>query len=88
MNNQQEQQLEQLDKLERVIAKGLVAYEERNALIVSLIQNGVKQAEVARRINRVRQHTGAPTITPDAVAATMRRVSKPQNAGQDSGKPV
>lgn len=76
MNPQQEQQLEQLDKLERVIAKGLLAYEERNELIVSLIQSGVKQAEVARRINRVRQHTGAPTITPDAVAATLRRIKK------------
>lgn len=71
-----EQQLAELDKLEKVIAKGLAAYEQRNKLIVSLVENGVRQAEVTRRLNKVREKMGVPIITPDAVAATMRRVYK------------
>lgn len=68
--------LKDLDSLERTIVKGIQAYEARNALIVYLVDSGVKQAEVARRINSIREKMGAEPITPDAIAATMKRVAK------------
>jgi hypothetical protein len=71
-----EQQLTELDRLEKIIAKGLTTYNERNNLIVSLVAIGIKQAEIARRINKVRAKMGAPTVTPDAVAATLKRVAR------------
>ena len=74
-----EQQLTELDRLEKIIAKGLTTYNERNNLIVSLVAIGIKQAEIARRINKVRAKMGAPTVTPDAVAATLKRVAKRAN---------
>lgn len=69
-----EHELTELDKLERTICKGLQAYEERNRLVAELVAGGVRQADVARRINAVRTKMGAPVITPDAVAATIKRV--------------
>jgi hypothetical protein len=74
-----EQQLTELDRLEKIIAKGLTTYNERNNLIVSLVAIGIKQAEIARRINKVREKMGAPTVTPDAVAATLKRVARRAN---------
>jgi hypothetical protein len=74
-----EQQLMELDRLEKIIAKGLTTYNERNNLIVSLVAIGIKQAEIARRINKVREKMGAPTVTPDAVAATLKRVARRAN---------
>lgn len=74
-----EQQLQHLEQLEKTIARGLASYDERNHLIVSLVEQGVRQAEVARRLNKVRAKIGVATITPDAVAATMRRVYKASN---------
>jgi hypothetical protein len=67
--------LDELDKLERVIVKGLLAFDERNALIAALVANGYKQADIARRLNAIRAALGAPTITPDAIAATLKRVA-------------
>lgn len=74
-----EDQLQELDRLEKIIAKGLTTYSERNDLIVSLVANGVRQADIARRINKVREKAGAPTVTPDAVAATIKRVANRAN---------
>lgn len=68
--------LKDLDNLERVICKGLIAYDARNDLIKALVASGHKQADIARRINIVRKKLGAPQITPDAVAATIKRVDK------------
>lgn len=82
MNNDQEQQLAQLTELETKIAQGLAKYGERNTLIVRLVESGVSQAEVTRRLNSVRKQVGVATITPDAVAATMRRVYKAEQAQQ------
>lgn len=80
MNN--EQQLQQLAELETKIAQGLATYSERNTLIVRLVESGVSQAEVTRRLNTVRKQMGVATITPDAVAATLRRVYKAEKAQQ------
>ena len=76
MTTNHEAQLARLEQLEATIAKGLATYKERNELIVSLVEQGVRQADVARRINKVRAASGVATVTPDAVAATMRRVYK------------
>jgi hypothetical protein len=66
--------VDELKRLERLIAKGIQAYDRRNALIVALVERGHKQADVARIINRERQKLGVPLITPDAIAATIKRV--------------
>jgi hypothetical protein len=80
MNNEHENKLQELESMERVICKGLATYDARNQLIVRLVEQGVKQAEVTRRLNKVRQKMSVATITPDAVAATMRRVYKKERA--------
>lgn len=67
--------LDDLDRLERVIVAGLLAFDERNATIATLVANGHKQADIARRLNAIRAALGAPTITPDAIAATLKRVA-------------
>jgi hypothetical protein len=63
----------ELEKLETVIVKGLLAYSRRNEVIAQLAKDGHKQADITRRINKVRTRLGAPNITPDAVAATIKR---------------
>lgn len=68
--------VDELMRLERLIARGIQAYDRRNALIVALVERGHKQADVARIINRVREKLGVPLITPDAIAATIKRVKK------------
>jgi hypothetical protein len=68
--------LTDLNTLEKTIVDGQRAYETRNALIVSLVESGVSQASVARHLNALRAAWGAPTITPDAIAATIKRVKK------------
>lgn len=76
-----DKQLKELETLERVIVKGLQAYDRRNALICEMVDSGHRQSELARAINKVRAKMKAPQITPDAIAATMKRVSKKtQNA--------
>jgi hypothetical protein len=71
-----DEQLKQLAKLEKTIVLGLHAYDERNQLIVDLVASGVKQAEISRLLNDVRIKLKAPVLTPDAVAATIKRVQK------------
>lgn len=66
--------VDELQRLERLIARGIQAYDQRNALIVALVERGHTQADVARIINRVREKIGVPPITPDAIAATIKRV--------------
>lgn len=68
--------LRDLEKLERTICRGLAAYDERNELIVALVHAGHRQADIARAINSIRKKVGAPPITPDAIAATIKRVEK------------
>lgn len=63
-----------LEQLEATIARGLSAYAERNRLIYDLSQRGYRQADLARRLNRVRERLGVSTLTPDSIAATIRRV--------------
>lgn len=71
-----DKQLAELARLETVISRGLAAYDERNRLIADLVEQGIKQAEVTRRLNAVRSKVGVATLGPCAVAAVMRRVEK------------
>lgn len=64
----------ELQRLERLIARGLKAYDQRNAIIVALVDRGHRQTDVARIINREREKLGVPLITADAIAATIKRV--------------
>lgn len=69
-----------LEQLEAVIARGIAAYTERNRLIARMVEQGTPKASLARRLNRVRERVGVPTLTPDAITATLRRV--------EAGKPL
>jgi coenzyme F420-reducing hydrogenase gamma subunit len=81
MNDQHDDQLfNELDKLEKIIAQGLAAYDKRNRLIVRLVESGISQAEVTRRLNKVRDRANVATLGPCAVAATMRRVYEAEKA--------
>lgn len=71
-----EQKLAELARLETVIANGLLAYEARNRLIVQLVEQGTSQAEVTRRLNKVREKMQVATLSPCAVPATLRRAHK------------
>lgn len=68
--------LKELERLERTIVKGLEAYEIRNSLIAELIQAGHRQIDITRSINGVRRRLNAPEITPDAIAATIKRLER------------
>jgi hypothetical protein len=68
--------VKELQRLEREICKGLHAYDKRNALVCEMVANGIRQADVARAINEVRSRMNSPQITPDAVAATIKRVQR------------
>jgi len=68
--------LRDLEKLERTIVKGLEAFEKRNSLICDLIADGHRQIDITRTINAVRRRMNASEITPDAIAATIKRVEK------------
>ena len=73
-----------LASLEKTIVTGLLAYEKRNELIAALVADGTRQADVARCVNAVRKDMGAPMITPDAIAATIKRVER--KAAGERGK--
>jgi hypothetical protein len=64
----------ELQRLERLIARGIKAYDRRNAIIVALVDRGHRQTDVARIINREREKLGVALITPDAIAAAIKRV--------------
>ena len=68
--------MKELERLERTIVKGLEAYEVRNALIAELIRAGHRQIDITRSINGVRRRMNAPEITPDAIAATIKRLER------------
>lgn len=68
--------IRELERLERTIVKGLDAFETRNLLIADLIRSGHRQIDITRAINAVRKRMDAPEITPDAIAATIKRVEK------------
>ena len=68
--------LKELERLERTIVKGLDAFEIRNRLICDLIKDGHRQIDITRSINGVRKRMNAPEITPDAIAATIKRLEK------------
>jgi hypothetical protein len=72
------EKLAKLSRLEAVISKGLVAYEERNRLIADLVEEGMGQADLTRRLNAIRAKEGAEALGPCAVAATIRRVTRQQ----------
>lgn len=67
-------EVDELQRLERLIARGIRAYDQRNALIVALVERGHKQVDVARIINREREKLGVALITADAIAATIKRL--------------
>jgi hypothetical protein len=75
MTNTKKNDVDELKRLERLIARGIKAYDERNALIVALVNRGHKQIDVARIINREREKLGVALITPDAIAATIKRAN-------------
>lgn len=68
--------IKDLEKLERIIVKGINAYDERNELICALVAHGTRQADVARALNAVRRKLNAPELTPDAIAATLKRAQR------------
>ena len=67
-----------LEHLEGIIARGLSAYEQRNRLIVHMVENGYTKADIARRLNRVRERVGVEPLTAAAITATCKRVSLPE----------
>jgi|694.fasta_scaffold01021_34 hypothetical protein len=75
MTDTKKNDVDELKRLERLIARGIKAYDERNALIVALVNRGHKQIDVARIINREREKLGVALITPDAIAATIKRAN-------------
>ena len=68
--------LDRLRRLEGIICDGIKAYEERNALIVSLVDSGMSKAEVARQINAVRDSNSVDRLTPAAITATCKRLAE------------
>lgn len=64
---------QELDRLEAQICRGLLAYPQRNKLIADLVRDGWTQAELTRRLNRIRVRFGVPELTPDAIAAVIKR---------------
>jgi hypothetical protein len=68
--------LRELEKLERTIVKGLDAFERRNLLIYELMSEGSRQIDITRTINAVRRRMNASEITPDAIAATVKRLER------------
>lgn len=72
--------LRELEKLERTIVKGLEAFERRNTLICELIEDGHRQIDITRTINAVRRRMDASEITPDAIAATIKRQERKTKA--------
>lgn len=68
--------LKELARLEGIISRGLAAYDERNHLIADLVEDGIRQAEITRRLNAVREKIGVDTLGPCAVAAVLRRVER------------
>ena len=74
-----DQQIKELQQLEKAIVKGLHAYDRRNELICEMVNAGHRQADLARLINAVRLKMHAPQITPDAIAATMKRAARKEN---------
>jgi len=65
--------VQELDRLEAKICRGLEAFPLRNKLIADLVAEGWTQAELTRRLNQTRIRLGAPQLTPDAIAATLKR---------------
>jgi len=63
-----------LEQLEAVIARGIAAYDERNRIIVRLVEGGEPKVSVMRRLNRVRERVGVPGLTLAAITQTLRRV--------------
>lgn len=68
--------LRELERLERTIVKGLEAFDTRNQLICDLIKDGHRQIDITRSLNAVRRRMNAPELTPDAVAATIKRLER------------
>lgn len=64
---------ERLESLERAIVKGQRALADRNRLIVEMAANGHTQADLTRRLNRVRSRLGAKELTPDALFVILKR---------------
>ena len=65
-----------LTALETHIARGIVTFSERNALIVDLYEGGWTQVEIVAALNEPRRQLGAPTLTVDAVAAVIKKARK------------
>lgn len=68
--------LDRLRRLEGIICDGIKAYEDRNALIVLLVDSGISKAEVSRQLNAVRDSTGVDRLTPAAITATCKRLAE------------
>ena len=68
----------ELEHLEAIIARGLAAYDKRNKLIVHMVDMGYSKADIARRLNRVRERVGVEPLTPAAITATCKRISVPE----------
>lgn len=64
-----------LEGLESMICDGLRAYEERNRLIVDLIEDGMSHNQIAEILNRVRDEFQVARLTPSAISKTRRRVN-------------
>lgn len=70
MNTKDEQRLAEL---EATYVAGQQALVERNRLVVRMVEDGYRQADIFRRLNEVRVKAGGRPITRDAVFMLVRR---------------
>lgn len=71
-------EVQELDRLERKICRGIGSFARRNELIIKLVADGWSQVGITRRLNRIRVGLGVDPLTPDAIAATIKRQKKRQ----------
>jgi hypothetical protein len=68
--------LEQLDRLTKLVARGEVAEAERKLVIDRLWRSGVTQRELAERMTKASTSAGGSPVTGNAVWKTLNRIRK------------
>jgi hypothetical protein len=68
----------ELERLEHIVLDGQQALNARNQLVLTMLNNGTRHADLTRRLNRVRAMRGAKNLTPHAVFALQRRLDSPR----------
>jgi hypothetical protein len=64
---------ERLRHLEMLYVAGQQALEERNRLVLEMVDGGYRQADIFRRLNEARERAGGRPLTRDAVFMLVRR---------------